>query len=77
MNEFYVFGKFIRQDELRDGAIVASRWLQPSATEEEKETLNPLCDARFRRQQTVSTVTSSRPWLPADGRPIRFTPTRP
>jgi hypothetical protein len=29
MNEFYGFGKFIRQDELKDGAIVASRWLQP------------------------------------------------
>ncbi|MEO7030662.1 MAG: hypothetical protein ABI147_14800 [Acidobacteriaceae bacterium] len=51
MNEFYGFGKFIRQDELKDGAIVASRWLQPSVTEEEKKTLNPLCDARFRQQQ--------------------------
>jgi hypothetical protein len=57
MNEFYGFGKFIRQDELKDGAIVASRWLQPSVTEEEKETLNPLCDARFRRQQTIGLPT--------------------
>ncbi len=51
MNEFYGFGKLIRQDELKDGAIVASRWLQPSVTEEEKEALNRLCDARFRQQQ--------------------------
>ena len=57
MNEFYGFGKFIRQDELKDGAIVASRWLQPSVTEEEKETLNPLCDARFRQQQTIGLPT--------------------
>jgi hypothetical protein len=57
MNEFYGFGKFIRQDELKDGAIVAPRWLQPSVTEEEKETLNPLCDARFRQQQTIGLPT--------------------
>jgi hypothetical protein len=57
MNEFYGFGKFIRQDELKDGAIVASRWLQPSVTEEEKETLNPLCDARFRQQQRIGLPT--------------------
>lgn len=57
MNEFYGFGKLIRQDELRDGAIVASRWLQPSVTEEEKETLNPLCDARFRQQQAIGLPT--------------------
>jgi hypothetical protein len=35
-NDFYGFGKFIRQDKLKDGAIVAFRWLQPSVTEEEK-----------------------------------------
>jgi hypothetical protein len=57
MNEFYGFGKLIRQDELKDGAIVASRWLQPSVTEEEKETLNPLCDARFRQQQAIGLPT--------------------
>lgn len=57
MNEFYGFGKFIRQDELKEGAIIASRWLQPSATEEEKETLNPLCDARFRQQQAMGLPT--------------------
>jgi hypothetical protein len=57
MNEFYGFGKFIRQDELKDGAIVASRWLQPSVTKEEKETLNPLCDARFRQQQAIGLPT--------------------
>ena len=57
MNMFYGFGKFIRQDELKDGVIVASRWLQPSVTEEEKETLNPLCDARFRQQQAIGLPT--------------------
>jgi hypothetical protein len=57
MHEFYGFGKLIRQDELKDGAIVASRWLQPSVTEEEKETLNPLCDARFRQQQAIGLPT--------------------
>jgi hypothetical protein len=57
MHEIYGFGKLIRQDELKDGAIVASRWLQPSITEEEKETLNPLCDARFRQQLTIGLPT--------------------
>lgn len=57
MNEFYGFGKFIRQDELKDGAIAVSRWLQPSVTEEEKETLNPLCDARFLQQQAIGLPT--------------------
>jgi hypothetical protein len=60
MNEFYGFGKFIRQDELENGTIVASRWLQPSETGEEKDILNALCDARFRQQQALglSTVES-------------------
>ena len=53
LNEFYGFGKFIRQDELNDGAIVASRWLQPSET----DTLNILCDARFRKQQALDLPT--------------------
>jgi len=57
MYVFYGFGKLIRQDELKDGAIVASRWLQPSVTEEEKQTLNPLCDARFRQQQAMGLPT--------------------
>jgi hypothetical protein len=57
MHAFYGFGKLIRQDELKDGVIVASRWLQPLVTEEEKETLNPLCDARFRQQQAIGLPT--------------------
>jgi hypothetical protein len=57
MNEFYGFGKFIRQDELKDGAIVASRWLQPSVTAEERERLNSLCEARFRQQQAMGIPT--------------------
>lgn len=57
LNEFYGFGKLIRQDELTKGAIVASRWLQPSQTGEEKDTLNSLCDARFREQQALGLPT--------------------
>ena len=57
MHVFYGFGKFIRQDELKGGTIVASRWLQPSVTEEEKETLNHLCDERFRQQQAIGLPT--------------------
>lgn len=57
MHEIYGFGKLIRQDELKDGSVVASRWLQPSVTEEEKDTLNPLCDARFRQQQAIGLPT--------------------
>ena len=57
MNELYEFGKLIRQVELKDGSIVASRWLKPSITEEEKATLNHLCDARFRQQQAIGLPT--------------------
>ena len=57
MHVFYGFGKLIRQDELKEGAIVSSRWLQPSVTKEERETLNPLCDARFRQQQAMELPT--------------------
>jgi hypothetical protein len=57
MHEIYGFGKLIRQDQLKDGSIVASRWLQPSVTKEEKETLNPLCDARFLQQQAIGLPT--------------------
>ncbi|MGI4826619.1 MAG: hypothetical protein ACRYFU_00250 [Janthinobacterium lividum] len=57
LHAFYGFGKFIRQDELRDGIIVTSRWLQPSQTKEEKDTLNILCDERFRKQQTLGLPT--------------------
>jgi hypothetical protein len=53
MHEIYGFGKLIRQDQLKEGSIVASRWLQPSVTKEEKETLNTLCDARFLQQQAI------------------------
>lgn len=57
MNEFYGFGKFIRQGEMKDGGIVASRWLRPSETKEEKDWLNVLCDARFRKQQSLGLPT--------------------
>ena len=57
VHEIYGFGKLIRQDELKDGAIAASRWLQPSVTKEEKETLNALCDARFLQQQAIGLPT--------------------
>ncbi len=57
MHEFYGFGRFIRQDELKGGTIVASRWVKPSVTEEEKATLNRLCDARFLQQQALGLPT--------------------
>jgi len=57
MHEFYGFGKLIRQDELKEGASVASRWLQPSVTDEERQTLNSLCEARFRQQQAMGIPT--------------------
>ena len=57
LHAFYGFGKFIRQDELRDGIVVTSRWLQPSQTKEEKDTLNILCDERFRKQQALGLPT--------------------
>jgi hypothetical protein len=57
MHEFYEFGKFIRQNELRDGVIVASHWLQPSETQEERSGLNTLCNARFRKQQAAGLPT--------------------
>jgi len=47
----YGHDKVIRQDTLEDGATVSSRLLQPSVTEEEK-TLDPLCEERFRQQET-------------------------
>jgi len=57
LHAFYGFGKFIHQDELRDGIVVTSRWLQPSQTREEKDTLNTLCDERFRKQQALGLPT--------------------
>jgi hypothetical protein len=57
VHEIYGFGKLIRQDELKDGVIALSRWLQPSVTKEEQETLNPLCNARFLQQQAIGLPT--------------------
>lgn len=53
----YGYGEVFRLDELRDGIVARSRWLQPSATAEER-VLNPKCDAGLRQQQAagISTV---------------------
>jgi hypothetical protein len=53
----YGFGKFIRQDSLGKGGVVASsRLLRPLVTEEEK-ILGPECDDRFRKQQETGEST--------------------
>jgi len=44
--QFYGYDKIIRQDELSHGVPIASRFLQPSITQEEK-ILNPVCDRIF------------------------------
>jgi hypothetical protein len=48
----YGFGKLIRQDQLRNGTAVLSRFLSPSVTKEE-QTLNPECEARFVQQRSL------------------------
>lgn len=57
MHVIYGFGKRIRQNQLKDSYIVASRRLETSVTKEENETLNRLCDARFLQQQAIGLPT--------------------
>jgi len=52
----YGFGKFIRQDSLRGGVVVSSRYMKPIATAEEG-VLGAECDARFQRQQLAGKPT--------------------
>lgn len=51
LNQHFGFNKLIRQDQLKDGAVVSSRYLQPLVTEEE-QTLDSECDSRFREQRS-------------------------
>ena len=43
------FNKLLRRDDLRDGAIASSTFLQPSVTREEQQ-LGPECENQLRRQ---------------------------
>lgn len=45
----YGFGKLIRQDSLRDGLVISSRYMSPVVTEEERA-LTPRCDDSLREQ---------------------------
>ena len=56
LNQHYGYNKLIRQDELRGGTMVRTRFLEPSVTEEET-VLNPLCEARFKQQQALQLPT--------------------
>jgi hypothetical protein len=56
MNQHYGYNKLIRQDELKDGDIILSRFLQPSVTDEENA-LDSLCESRFHQQQTLGLPT--------------------
>jgi len=56
LNQHYGYNKLIREDELTDGAMVRSRFLEQSVTEEEN-VLNPLCESRFKQQLTLGLPT--------------------
>jgi hypothetical protein len=56
LNQHYGYNRFIRLDELSNGTVISSRFLQPSDTEEEK-VLNPQCESRFRQQQELGLPT--------------------
>ena len=55
--QIHDFGKLIRQQQLRAGVPISSRWLQPSSTEEE-HTIGPECDSRFRQQRSLGLPTT-------------------
>lgn len=52
----YGYDRVIRRDELKNGAIISSRFLEPSFTDEEK-ILDPVCDSRFRQQKAIGLPT--------------------
>ena len=52
VHQHFDYGKVIRQDKLRDGMIVSSRFLQPVVTEEE-QALGPACDSRLHQQWSM------------------------
>jgi hypothetical protein len=45
----YGFGKLIRQDSLKDGVVISSRYMSAVVTEEDRA-LGPLCDEHLRQQ---------------------------
>jgi len=56
LNQHYGYDKFIRLDELSNGTVISSRFLQPSDTDEER-VLSPQCESRFRQQQKLGLPT--------------------
>jgi hypothetical protein len=56
LNQHYGYNRFIRLDELSNGTVISSRFLQPSETDEEK-ILNLQCESRFRQQQRLGLPT--------------------
>jgi hypothetical protein len=52
-NQHYGYNKLIQQDELKSGAVIRTRFLEPSVTEEEENVLNRLCEEKFRQQQAL------------------------
>jgi len=55
-NLLYGYGKTIRVDTLRNGAIDSSRFLRPSVREEE-QVLNSACESRLRQQRSMGVPT--------------------
>jgi len=56
LNRHYAYNQLIQQDELKNGILVSSRFLQPSLTDEEN-VLNPECESRFQKQRTLGLPT--------------------
>ena len=56
LNEHYGYDRVIRQDELKDGSSISSRFLQSSFTDEER-ILNPRCELRFNQQRALGLPT--------------------
>jgi hypothetical protein len=56
LNLHYGYNRLIRQDDLKDGTVISSRFLQPSDTDEENA-LNPQCESQFRQQQRLGLPT--------------------
>ena len=52
----YGFGALVREDSITNGIKSASRYMMPITTSEEK-ILNPICDSRFRQQQSSGLAT--------------------
>jgi hypothetical protein len=57
MVQHYQYDKLIRVDALKDNIVASSRFLRPSVTKEERDTLDVLCEARFHQQQAMGLPT--------------------